>query len=89
MIKLQFVLKSVNKRERGEIMNVVHFLEVHWNASFEVEKEKELQSVLKLVNIGGRLISRGLLDKTHTSDLYYSVKSCVMSASEWVLWIWY
>lgn len=50
MIKLQFVLKSVNKRERGEIMNVVHFLEVHWNASFEVEKEKELQSVLQLVN---------------------------------------
>lgn len=50
MIKLQFVPKSVNKRERGEIMNVVHFLEVHWNASFKVEKEKELQSVLKCVN---------------------------------------
>lgn len=47
MIKLQLILKFVNRRERGEIMNVVHFLEVHWNASFEVEEEKELQSVLK------------------------------------------
>lgn len=34
---------------RGEIMNVVHILEVHCTASYKVEKEKQLQSVLKLV----------------------------------------
>lgn len=26
---------------RGDIINVVYFLEVHWNASFKVEKEKD------------------------------------------------